>query len=266
MSAPLVVLAFALALLNHGALPEALPLLVLAAVLSVLLLVVVGELLRRMGELRVARERVRAVAMTERRKVERDLHDGAQQQFLAVLATLAQSDFATEAQLRELVRDARAHLAEAVVELRRLARGLRPALLEEGGLGAALPLLCRSAPGRVSLSLDPDVVGHRLAEDVESAVYLVVAEALANVTRYADASSASVTVVAVGPCLSVTVGDDGNGEARFTPDGGLTGLRERVDVLGGHVDLHRDPCAAHPESRGSRLSVSLPATPAAASW
>ena len=219
-----------------------------------------SELLQRMAELRASRARIVEAGMAERRRVERDLHDGAQQQFLAVVATLAQSDFATEAQMRDLVSDARTRLTGALAELRQLARGIHPAALSQGGLSAALPYLCQSASAQVTLRLDPVLAGRPLAPGVESAVYFVVAEALANVTRYAGATTVTVTVVAEGPHLSVEVADDGNGGAHFTPEGGLTGLRDRVNALGGEVVLHNDPCAGHPDSCGTRLRVGFPAT------
>lgn len=219
-----------------------------------------SELLQRMAELRASRARIVEAGMAERRRVERNLHDGAQQQFLAVMATLAQSDFATEAQMRDLVSEARTRLTDAMAELRQLARGIHPAALSQGGLGAALPYLCQSASERVTLRLDPVLAGRRLEPAVESAVYFVVAEALANITRYAGATTATVTVVAEGPYLSVEIADDGNGKAHFTPEGGLMGLRDRVHALGGEVVLHTDPCAGHPQSCGSRLRVGFPVT------
>lgn len=260
LSAVLVFLLLDLALLDQDAFHESPALVFVVGVLAVLLSMTVGELLQRMADLRAARARIVEAAMAERRRVERDLHDGAQQQFLAVMATLAQSDFATEAQMRDLVSDARLRLGEALAELRRLARGLPPAALSQGGLSAALPYVCRSSSERVTLSLDPVLLGHRLEPGVESAAYFVVAEALANVTRYAQARSVTVTVVAAGPYLSLEVADDGNGKAHFTQEGGLTRLRDRVHALGGEVVLHSDPCARHPQYRGSRLRVGLPAT------
>jgi signal transduction histidine kinase len=223
------------------------------------------ELLERMEELRASRARIVEAGMAERRRVERDLHDGAQQQFLAVVATLAQSDFATDEQMRDLVGQARSRLTDALAELRQLARGIHPATLSQGGLSAALPYLCQSAPEPVSLRLDPALADHRLEPGVESAVYFVVAEGLANVTRYAAATSATVTVLSESEYLSIEVADDGNGQAHFTAEGGLTGLRDRVHALDGDLTLHCDPCADHPLTHGSRLRVGFPLNTAHAS-
>lgn len=218
------------------------------------------ELLERMAELQASRARIVEAGLAERRRVERNLHDGAQQQFLAVVATLAQSDFASDEQMRDIVSEARSRLTDALAELRQLARGIHPAALSQGGLSAALPYLCQSATERVVLRLDPALSGNRLDAGLESAVYFVVAEALTNVARYAGGTSVTVTVATEGQFLSVEVTDDGNGQAHFTPDGGLTGLRDRVQALGGDVLLHGDPCAEHPRTHGSRLRVGFPLT------
>jgi signal transduction histidine kinase len=217
-----------------------------------------AALLERMAELEASRTRIVEAGLAERRRVERDLHDGAQQHFLSVAATLAQADFADDQELRSLVKQARVGLGGALAELRDLARGIHPASLSQGGLSTALPALCERSPQGVHLRLDAALEGRRLDADVETAVYFVVAEGLVNATRYAEASAVAVDVALSTGRLVVEVADDGRGGAGFAPGRGLTGLRDRVQALGGDFDAHSDPCATHPSSRGTRLTATLP--------
>jgi signal transduction histidine kinase len=217
-----------------------------------------AALLERMAELEASRTRIVEAGLAERRRVERDLHDGAQQHFLSVAATLAQADFADDQELRSLVKQARVGLGGALAELRDLARGIHPASLSQGGLSTALPALCERSPQGVHLRIDAALEGRRLDADVETAVYFVVAEGLVNATRYAEASAVAVDVALSTERLVVEVADDGRGGAGFAPGRGLTGLRDRVQALGGDFDAHSDPCATHPSSRGTRLTATLP--------
>ena len=217
-----------------------------------------AALLERMAELEASRTRIVEAGLAERRRVERDLHDGAQQHFLSVAATLARADFADDQELRSLVQQARVGLGGALAELRDLARGIHPASLSQGGLSTALPALSERSPLTVHLRLDPALEGRRLDADVETAVYFVVAEGLVNATRYADASTVAVDVVLTADRLVVEVSDDGRGGAGFAPGRGLTGLRDRVQALGGDFDAHSDPCPSHPSSHGTRLTATLP--------
>jgi signal transduction histidine kinase len=178
-----------------------------------------------------------AAADQARRRIERDLHDGAQQRLvtLAMHARLARSAVAagSEAlteQLDALVDEA----TTAMTELRELARGIHPATLAEGGLRPALKALARRSliPVRVQAPAD-----HRLPEPIETAAYYVVSEALTNATRHAEASVVTVTVETdtgpAGAVVRVLVHDDGRGGARLTAGSGLLGLKDRVETLGG---------------------------------
>jgi signal transduction histidine kinase len=205
-----------------------------------------AQLLDRMAEVQHSRERIVEAGEAERRRVERDLHDGAQQQLLAVVASLSRAELVNDPdQVRDAVTGARSQLVEALAELRRLARGIHPATLSQGGLGAALPGLGETAalPARVVVA--ESVRGRRFRAAVESTAYFVAAEALTNVVRHARAQQAEVAVelrAGAGPVtLVIAVTDDGRGGAVVRPDGGLAGLRDRVQALGGALDVGPGP-------------------------
>ena len=214
-----------------------------------------GQLLAQMAELESSRERIVEAGAAERRRVERDLHDGAQQQLLAVAASLSVAGLTQDpAQVRDAVTGARAQLMEALAELRRLARGIHPAALSQGGLSAALPGLGETTQVPTRVSLAPAVRDRRFRPAVEATVYYVVAEALTNVVRHAEAAQAEVTVdLCDGPRLVVTVQDDGRGGAVLRPDGGLAGLRDRIQALGGTLDV-----APGPHDRGTAIRAEVP--------
>jgi signal transduction histidine kinase len=216
-----------------------------------------ADLLARMAELRDSRARIVEAGLSQRRQVERDLHDGAQQRFLAVAATLARSELVPDAEVREVVDAARAGLAAALRELRELARGIHPAALSQGGLPAALPALSSGTPG-VQLTVDPDLSWRRPAAAQEAAAYFLVAEALANVGRHTTSSHVSVIVCRAEDRLCVVISDDGPGTARLVPGGGLAGLADRVEALGGEFTVHNDPCPLHSNISGTTLSALLP--------
>jgi signal transduction histidine kinase len=206
----------------------------------------------RVDHLRSARQRILEAAEEERRRIERDLHDGAQQRMVAVAVTLGLA----EAQLprdpeaaAKLVAQARVEAQEAVKELRELARGIHPALLSERGLGPALEALARRAPVPVTVSPVPDV---EICRPAESAAYYVTAEALTNVAKYAHASRASVELSADNGSLRVEVSDDGIGGADASAGGGLSGLRDRVEALDGRFEI------VSPPGQGTTLRVELP--------
>jgi signal transduction histidine kinase len=206
----------------------------------------------RVDHLRSARQRILEAAEEERRRIERDLHDGAQQRMVAVAVTLGLA----EAQLpsnpeaaAKLVAQARQDAQEAVKELRELARGIHPALLSERGLGPALEALARRAPVPVTVSPVPDV---EICRPAESAAYYVTAEALTNVAKYAHASHASVELSADNGCLRVEVSDDGVGGADPSAGSGLSGLRDRVEALDGRFEI------ISPPGEGTTLRVELP--------
>ena len=206
----------------------------------------------RVDHLRDARQRIIDAADQERRRIERDLHDGAQQRMVAVAVTLglaeAQLAIDPEAAAR-LLAQAREEAGLAVKELRELARGIHPALLSERGLGAALEALARRAPVPVSVSPVPDV---EICRAVESAAYYVTAEALTNVAKYARASEASIELTVEDERLCVAVRDDGVGGADLSAGGGLSGLRDRVDALDGQLEVFSPP------GEGTTLTVVLP--------
>ncbi|HWI70562.1 MAG TPA: PAS domain S-box protein [Baekduia sp.] len=196
---------------------------------------------RAEAELRASRARIVQAADEARRRIERDLHDGAQQQLvsLAVGLRLAgrrldQGDAATA---RELLDEVDASLAEALAELRELARGIHPAVLTEGGLAPALNGLVRrsTVPARVA-----GVPAARFAAPVEAAAYFLIAEGLTNAARHAEAAGAEVEVIDNGGRLVVEVRDDGRGGAD-AEGGGLRGLADRLAVLGGTLTVTSPP-------------------------
>ena len=210
------------------------------------------ELRERVDDLRSARERIIAAADAERRRIERDLHDGAQQRMVAVALTLglAESRFESDpAGAVELVSQAREEAQLAVKELRELARGIHPAVLSDHGLEAALEALAARAPVPVTVSGVPPAP---LPHDVEVAAYFVTAEALTNVAKYARASEASVRLSVECDRLRVQVRDDGVGGADPATGSGLRGLRDRVDALDGRLEVRSPP------GEGTTLTVELP--------
>ena len=170
-----------------------------------------------------------------RRRLERDLHDGAQQRLVALALDLrlARSKLEKDpAATAELLDASIAELSQATDELRELARGIHPALLTDRGLGAALDALATRAPLPVELA---DVPADRLPEPVETAAYFVVAEALTNVAKYADATHAKVSVERANGTLRVEIADDGVGGADPAAGTGLRGLEDRLAALDGRL-------------------------------
>ncbi len=186
-----------------------------------------------------------------RRRLERDLHDGAQQRLVSLALSLrilrSKLDDNDEA-AREL-EYARRELDQALEELRELARGIHPSVLSDRGLDAALEGLAHRATLPVALEATP---GERLPDQVESAAYFVVAEALTNVAKYAHASHASVNVMRDDGSLLVEVSDDGVGGADPVTGSGLRGLVDRVSALGGSLDVDSEPGA------GTTVRASIP--------
>ncbi len=195
------------------------------------------ELRARVEELRASRARIVEAADDERRRLERDLHDGAQQRLvsLALNLRLAGSQLDSDpAAARTLLEETASELGEATTELRELARGLHPAVLSDRGLGPALEALAGRAPLPVELAEPPR---ERLPAAVESASYFVVAEALTNVARYARASHAEVSVERANGRVEVEVRDDGVGGADPDAGSGLRGLADRVAALDGRLEV-----------------------------
>jgi signal transduction histidine kinase len=195
----------------------------------------------RVDHLRTARQRIIAAADAERRRIERDLHDGAQQRMVAVAVTLgiAEARFKNDpAGALELLKQAREEAQAAVKELRELARGIHPAVLSDHGLGPALEALASRAPVPVDVCGVPD---RPLPHDVEVCAYFVTAEALTNVAKYAHATCASVELSLEDDRLRVQVRDDGIGGADLNSGTGLRGLRDRVDALDGDLEIDSPP-------------------------
>jgi PAS domain S-box-containing protein len=182
-----------------------------------------------------SRARLVAAADEERRRLERNLHDGAQQRLVTLALKLGLARNATDDDARdELLAAAEVDLREAIDELRALARGLHPPVLSERGLGAALSALARRAPLPVTIEHAPT---ERFPATLEVAVYYVVAEALTNVAKHARATEATITVRREDQRLVVTVRDDGRGGANPRGGTGLEGLIDRVEALRGTFDI-----------------------------
>jgi signal transduction histidine kinase len=206
----------------------------------------------RVDDLRTARQRIIAAADDERRRIERDLHDGAQQRMVAVAVTLglAEARFGSDPEgTLALLKQAREEAQAAVKELRELARGIHPAVLSDHGLGPALEALASRAPVPVDVTGVPD---SPLANEIEACAYFVTAEALTNVAKYAHASSASVELTLEDDRLRVQVRDDGVGGADPATGTGLRGLRDRVDALDGGLEIDSPPGC------GTTVTVEVP--------
>ena len=204
-------------------------------------------------DLRVAHERLVQARDAERRRLERNLHDGAQQRLVVSLQALRVAMTRLPERggpARDLLLRAERQLALAIEEVREIARGLHPAALTEGGLGPALQTLADRLDGL--LPVDLDVPHSRFDAELEACTYYLVAEALANASKYADASRATVRVVARVDAIVIDVADDGCGGAYPTPGGGLEGLAERVSALGGGLSVESPP------GEGTRLHAVLP--------
>jgi signal transduction histidine kinase len=193
------------------------------------------------GQLAASRARLVSAGDEERQRLERNLHDGAQQRLVSVSVSLrlARAKLALDPHsAKELLDGANAELSMALEELRELARGIHPAVLTERGLGPALESLADSAPLRVQLE---DSIDEKLPPSVEVAVYFVVSEALANVAKYAHASGASIRVAQEDGQAVVEVADDGVGGADPQQGSGLRGLADRVEALDGRLHIESEP-------------------------
>jgi PAS domain S-box-containing protein len=202
-------------------------------------------------ELEASRARLVAAGDEARRKLERNLHDGAQQRLvsLSLSLRLAQSTLRKDpSRAEELLEGSRRELAHALEELRELARGIHPAVLTDRGLEAALESLAARAPVPVEI----DCPEMKLPPSVEAAAYYVVSEALANVTKYAQASSVRVSVDRVNGCAQIEVADDGVGGADPERGSGLRGLADRVASLSGRLEVESPPGA------GTRVRAEIP--------
>ena len=202
--------------------------------------------------LAASRAELVAVSDAERRRLERNLHDGAQQRLVSVGLELKMVSSKLEADpgtARELLSAAQDDLAHGLEELRELARGIHPVLLTEHGLGPALGALVERAPVPVEIAELPE---ERLAAPIEAAAYYVVAEAITNVAKYAHASRAMVSIRRSNGRATVTVSDDGVGGADPAGGSGLRGLAARVEALNGRLNVDSAP------ERGTRIEAEIP--------
>jgi signal transduction histidine kinase len=202
--------------------------------------------------LTASRARIVATADETRRRMERDLHDGAQQRLVSLALYLRAAQAAVPPELDELqaaLERVAAGLASSLDELREFARGIHPAILAEGGLAPALRTLARRSMVAVDLDVQVDT---RLPEPTEVGAYYVVSEALTNVAKHAHASVVDVEVRTVDGTLRVSVQDDGVGGADLARGSGLVGLKDRVEALGGRLWLDS------PAGAGTQLRVELP--------
>jgi len=211
-----------------------------------------AELRASVAELRASRARIVQAGDEQRRRIERDLHDGAQQRLMALginLRLLREQIESNPQDAIELLDASLQELSEATGELRELARGIHPAVLNDRGLPAALNALARRSPVPVEVLETPC---DRLPRPIESAVYFVVAEALTNAARYATAHSVTVSVVRRNSQVEIDVTDDGVGGADPEHGSGLRGLHDRVAALDGHLQL------ASTARKGTTLRAQIP--------
>jgi signal transduction histidine kinase len=203
-------------------------------------------------ELAASRARIVAAGDLARRRIERDLHDGAQQRLVSLLLDLRAAEAAVPPERPEL----RAQLARvgdglagSLDDLRELSRGIHPAILSEGGLGPALKALARRSAVPVQVEVPMEA---RLPERVEVAAYYVVSEALANAAKHANASAVHVEARTADGRLRLSVRDDGVGGAELGRGSGLVGLTDRVQALGGTITVRS------PAGQGTTVRVELP--------
>jgi signal transduction histidine kinase len=207
------------------------------------------------AELKASRARVVAAADQARREIERNLHDGAQQRIVslglglrALEASVPEEQHAVRRQLDNLVNG----MADLYTELQELSRGIHPAILSKGGLGPAIKTLARRSVVPVRLDVDVD---RRLPESTEAAAYYVIAEALTNTAKHAEASEVTVRAGFDGDDLKLEVADDGIGGAAPGGGTGLIGLKDRVEAVSGTLDV------TSPTGGGTLVVARIPVYP-----
>jgi signal transduction histidine kinase len=211
-----------------------------------------AELRARLVELQASRGRLVQATDAERRRIERDLHDGTQQRLVSIAMSLGllEAKLPGEAKAAQpLVRETREALALALAELRELTHGINPPLLTERGLPAALDELSRRAalPTHLDLTID-----QRLPDPIEAAAYFMVSEALTNAAKHSHATEIRVLAAYAARRLTVEVADDGIGGATAAGGSGLRGLADRIEALGGRFTV------ASPPGRGTTLHAQIP--------
>jgi signal transduction histidine kinase len=210
-----------------------------------------AELRARVEDLRGSRARVIEAGQKERQRLERNLHDGAQQRLIALSLRLSllEKTLPKEPAVKQELDAARRELALSLDELRAVARGIHPAVLSGHGLAVAVESLSARAPLPVRLAVD---VEGRLPERVEVAAYYVVSESLTNIAKHAQATEARVSIERHEGCLVVEVVDDGVGGADTERGSGLRGLADRVEALGGRLRVWT------PAGGGTRVQAEIP--------
>jgi len=210
-----------------------------------------AELQASLAEVRGSRARVLEAGRRERRRLERDLHDGAQQRLvgLSLRLGLLESQLGADQAARQAIAEAKQEVATSLTELRDIARGLYPAVLSGHGLAVALESVAAQAPVPVRLTVD---LRDRLPEPIEVAAYYVVCESLTNVGRHAAGAGATVHIERAGDTVVVEVADDGPGGADTARGSGLRGLADRVEALGGTLRVWS------PAGGGTRVRAELP--------
>jgi signal transduction histidine kinase len=204
------------------------------------------------AELTASRARIVATADQTRRRIERDLHDGAQQRLVHTIITLKLARGAlagVDGPGPKFVGEALENAEQANEELRELAHGIHPGILRSGGLRPALGTLARRSIVPVTVEVRTDA---RLPEHLEVTAYFVVSEALTNAAKHAHASRVQVNVDTAGGDLLLSISDDGVGGADLTRGTGLVGLKDRVEATGGRIALHS------PRGAGTSLRIELP--------
>jgi GAF domain-containing protein len=204
------------------------------------------------AQLTASRARIVAAADDARRRIERDLHDGTQQRLVALGLTLRLAQATVPAELQTEIGRVAHELDGVIEELREIARGIHPGILSEGGLGPALRTLARRAALPVELDIRTDT---RPADPIEVAAYYIVSEALTNTTKHAHASYAQVAVEEREAILRLSIRDDGIGGADPAGGSGLIGLRDRVQAVGGAIEV------SSPPGEGTAIVVELPLQP-----
>ena len=208
-----------------------------------------AEVRAQLAEVRASRVRLVAATDAERRRLERNLHDGAQQRLVTLSVSLGLAASRGDASNRDVLGRAQDDLEEAITELRELARGIHPTLLREEGLDAAVEALARRTPLPVKVE---GTAGDRPPDTVELAAYFLVSEALTNVVKHASATEATVRLERQASTLVVTVADDGVGGARTAADSGLEGLRDRLEALDAKLAIESEP------GRGTKIRTEIP--------
>jgi signal transduction histidine kinase len=209
------------------------------------------------AELTASRARVVAAADEARRRIQRDLHDGAQQRLVSTVMALKlarQALAEADESAVDLLDEALAHAEGANGELRELAHGILPAALSSGGLHDGIDALV----SRVHLPVSAEVTDERLPAALEATAYFIIAEALTNAVRHAHASSARIAALMDGGVLRIEVRDDGVGGARFTGSTGLLGLRDRAAAMNGELHVESPP------GEGTVVAAMLPVAAAQA--